>query len=99
MGMISSLPASMSNIRINFEKTEKSEKLPVGPTMSSPGPMLFNVAVIAVKFVVKSKPFKLNNKSEPTKTMTYAIKNTLQERRVTGSTSLLSIFVMQICLG
>ena len=70
IGMISSLPASISNIRMNLEKTENSEKFPVGPTISRPGPILFSVAAIAVKFVVKSKPFKLNNSSDPTKTTT-----------------------------
>lgn len=70
IGMISSLPASISNIKMNLEKTENSEKFPAGPTISSPGPILFSVAAIAVKFVVKPKPFKLSNKSDPTKTST-----------------------------
>ena len=70
IGMISSLPASISNIRMNLEKTENSEKFPAGPTISSPGPILLSVAAIAVKFVVKSKPFKLNNSNDPTKTTT-----------------------------
>ena len=34
--------------------SENWEKLPVGPTTPSPGPMLFRHAVIAVKFVIKS---------------------------------------------
>ena len=70
IGIISSLPASISNIKMNFEKTENSEKFPTGPTISSPGPILLRVAAMAVKFVVKSKPFKLNSKKEPTKTTT-----------------------------
>ena len=38
-----------------MEKGEKMEKFCVGPTISKPGPMLFNVAATAVKFVVKLK--------------------------------------------
>ena len=68
MGRISSLPASISNIRIYFEKTENCEKFPHGPTISSPGPILFKVAVTAVKFVVKSNPLRLISNIDMTKT-------------------------------
>ena len=55
MGKSSSLPASMSKVRIKVEKLEKEEKFWVGPTASSPGPILFKVAATAEKFVIKSK--------------------------------------------
>ena len=41
----------MSNIRIYLLTGLKIPKLQVGPTLESPGPMLFKVAAIAVKFV------------------------------------------------
>ena len=37
-------------------RPENWEKLPIGPTMSRPGPMLDSVASTAVKFVSKLKP-------------------------------------------
>ena len=54
MGNSSRRPASISNIRTNLLKCEKNPKFCVGPTSSSPGPILFNVATTAVKLVVKS---------------------------------------------
>lgn len=53
MGNSSKRPASISNIRTYLEKLEKMEKFCVGPTISKPGPILFNVAATAVKLVVK----------------------------------------------
>ena len=64
MGKISKRPASISNINTYLEKTEKFAKLPVGPTISSPGPILFSVAATAVKLEVKSKLSTLINKRE-----------------------------------
>ena len=55
IGNSSRRPASMSNIRIYLLMGLKIPKLQVGPTLESPGPMLFKVAAIAVKFVVRSK--------------------------------------------
>ena len=43
-------------MKTNFEKTEKFEKLPVGPTSARPGPMLLMVVSTAVKFVTRSLP-------------------------------------------
>ena len=54
-GKISSLPASIAIDMTIFDKSEKAPKLPIGPTIPSPGPTLFKVAAIAVKLVVKSK--------------------------------------------
>ena len=62
--MISKRPASISNIKTNFDNTEKSAKLPAGPTMLSPGPMLLRVAKMEVKFVAKSKPSREISKKE-----------------------------------
>ena len=55
-GRSSSRPASISKIRIIFEKQLYREKFPVGPTTENPGPILFNVAATADMFVSKSKP-------------------------------------------
>ena len=46
----------MSNISTYFEKGENPLKFCVGPTSSSPGPILLIVAVTAVKLVIKSFP-------------------------------------------
>ena len=54
-GKISSRPASISKIRTNFENMLKPPKLQVGPTASSPGPMLLKQATTAEKFVVIEK--------------------------------------------
>ena len=58
IGMISSLPNSMSSERIILEKAEKAEKLPIGPTVSMPGPILFMHDSTAVKLVSRLKPSK-----------------------------------------
>ena len=55
MGKISSLPTNILNDNISFERGENSEKFSAGPTAFRPGPTLFIVVAIAVKFVVKSK--------------------------------------------
>ena len=57
-GNSSSLPASISKIKIYLEKTEKCPKFWVGPASSNPGPMLLIVAATAVKFVIRSFPSK-----------------------------------------
>ena len=49
IGKISSLPKSIQSERMIFEKPEYCEKLPTGPTIPSPGPMLLIVATTAVK--------------------------------------------------
>ena len=54
-GKSSSLPASISKIRMHLGMPENTEKLAVGPTSSRPGPMLFRVAATAVKFVTRSR--------------------------------------------
>lgn len=56
IGNTSSRPISMAKLSSSLEKSEKAEKFPVGPTIPSPGPILFRQAAIAVKFVSKSKP-------------------------------------------
>ena len=60
----------MSNIKMYFENGEKKPKFPAGPTSSSPGPILFNVAATAVKFVVRSKPLNEMNSTEKANTTT-----------------------------
>lgn len=69
IGKSSNLPASISKIRTIFDRTEKSAKLPVGPTTSSPGPMLFKQAITAVKLVVESKLSREIRNTETTSVM------------------------------
>ena len=71
IGNSSSLPANISNIKISFDGTEKNAKLPVGPTASSPGPILFMVAVTAVKLVTRLCPSSDSNRSEAVNTTIY----------------------------
>ena len=44
----------MSIVRTRVEKSEKMPKLPVGPTIPRPGPILLKVAATAVKLVTRS---------------------------------------------
>lgn len=74
IGNNSKRPASISNIKTNFENTENIPKFPVGPTNSSPGPILFNVATTAVKFVIKSKLSKAIAAVDNTNKRQYVIK-------------------------
>ena len=53
-GKSSNLPASISNIRTNFETGEKKLKFLIRPTSSRPGPILLIVAATAVKLVIRS---------------------------------------------
>ena len=46
MGKSSSRPASMSNISTHLDRGLNNAKFWVGPTSSSPGPILFRVAVL-----------------------------------------------------
>ena len=80
MGNNSKRPASISNISTYLENVEYMEKLQVGPTISSPGPILFRVAAIAVKLVVKSKLSMLISSSDIKYTIKYTAINTLVER-------------------
>ena len=79
IGMISNLPANISNIITNFDKTEKSPKLPMGPTFPSPGPILLSVAATAVTLLVKSKLSKEMSKVDMANIKILEIKNTLME--------------------
>ena len=62
-------PASISKISVSLEKSEKNEKLHVGPTLFKPGPILLRVARTAVKLVVKSCPSSDSARVEIPKTM------------------------------
>ena len=64
----------MLNISTILENILKHEKLPVGPTSSRPGPILFSVVVTAVKFVIMSFPSKVIIKSEKQNSSIYVIK-------------------------
>ena len=55
-GKISSLPMSMHRLSTILLRSLKAAKLPVGPTLPRPGPMLDRVATTAVKLVSKEKP-------------------------------------------
>ena len=54
IGKSSSLPASISMIRTILVGSEKNAKFCVGPTPSSPGPILLRAANTDVKFVIRS---------------------------------------------
>ena len=45
-----------------MEKGEKQEKLPMGPTLSRPGPMLPMAETVAVKLVSKDSPSSETNR-------------------------------------
>ena len=64
----------IENVKKNGDKAlyEYSEKLEVGPTPASPGPMLLSVAATAVKFVVKSRLSTLINKIDTASIVIYA---------------------------
>ena len=85
IGNNSKRPANMLNIKTNFENGEKMEKFCVGPTISNPGPMLFNVATTAVKFVVKLKLYTLITKVESNNIEQYIAKKTCVFRTVSCS--------------
>ena len=70
IGMISSLPANISNGSMILENIEKDAKLLTGPTRDKPGPILLTVAITAEKFVSKS------NQSTEIKNVEALIKNT-----------------------
>ena len=55
IGIISSRPISIVNERTTVEKSENTEKFPIGPTTSNPGPTLFSVAITADAFVSNEK--------------------------------------------
>ena len=44
----------MSNIKTDFDKADRDEKLPAGPTISNPGPILLIHAATEVKALVTS---------------------------------------------
>ena len=56
IGIISRRPTSIVNDRIILEKPENPEKLPIGPTTSSPGPTLLMQVITDVKLVSKLNP-------------------------------------------
>ena len=58
IGIHSSLPRSISTLRVIFERSERCAKLQVGPTLASPGPMLLKQVVTEVNEVVKSRLFR-----------------------------------------
>ena len=74
MGNISSRPTSMSKDSSSLDAGEKAEKLPRGPTISSPGPMLLMQAVRAVKVVTNPFCSRDSSKKEATNTAIYTVK-------------------------
>ena len=67
----------MSNIRTHLVNGLKCAKLAVGPTISSPGPILLIVAVTAVKLVTKSFSSSETTSKEKTKITKKVTKYTL----------------------
>ncbi len=68
---ISNLPTSIQNDKTNFAKTEKCAKLLKGPTESSPGPTLPNVAATAVNAVAMLFPSAVSSRLAETNTKIY----------------------------
>lgn len=88
MGISSSLPASISNINTYLENVPYTLKFFVGPTCSSPGPMLLIVAATAVKFDVISFPSKEISSTDVVNRMINVIKYTFTARTTSCSTGL-----------
>ena len=66
IGKISSLPIRILVARTIFEKSLKSAKFSIGPTLEKPGPTLFMQVTTAVIVVVKSKlSTDINNEENP----------------------------------
>ena len=89
----------MSNIRTSFAGSEKMPKFLDGPTSSSPGPMLLNVAATAVKFVIRSSPSNARRNTDSENSNVYATINTLIDRTTSCSTTFPSILILRITCG
>jgi len=81
-GITSSLPNIIHADKTILLKFEKSAKLPIGPTISRPGPMLLIVAKTAVNDVVKSK--LSNETSNISHSIEAVIKNIQNEVNLIG---------------
>ena len=57
----------MAKIITSFAGFVKLPKFIMGPTCARPGPMLFKVAAMAVKFVTISKPSRLMSRKDAAK--------------------------------
>lgn len=53
IGNNSNLPASISKIKVNLERSDKEEKLPTGPTTPNPGPTLLKQVTTDVNILIK----------------------------------------------
>ena len=73
MGNSSSRPNSISAVRTIFASGEKAAKQPVGPTSPRPGPMLFSVAITAVKVVTKSRLSSATSSTDTIVTRKYRV--------------------------
>jgi len=68
-----SCPELVTDVTLGIDTPEKAEKLEVGPTISSPGPMLLKQEATAVKLVVREKPsreIRKTNRANSTKYVT-----------------------------
>ena len=74
MGSNSSLPAIMLKQRTSLLPCEKSEKLPIGPITSNPGPTLDNVDKTAVAEVIRSFPLRVISSNDTKNINMYAKK-------------------------
>lgn len=90
-GKSSKRPANMSKIKIHFDKSVKCPKFWVGPTIDSPGPILFIVAITEVKFVTKSFSSREITKIDSTNSAKKVIIYMHTERMTPDSTSFPSI--------
>ena len=75
MGKTSSRPTSMSKDSSSLVKSEKLEKLPMGPTISSPGPMLLMQEATAVNTVTRSTCSSDTSRQDAQNTSRYTARN------------------------
>ena len=67
IGKISSLPSSIAKDNANLEKSLKAEKFEAGPTIESPGPILFIHATIEESVVSMLCSSKIATRMKETK--------------------------------
>ena len=99
MGKISSRPTSMSKDSSSLDQGEKLEKLPMGPTISRPGPTLLMQAATAVNVVTRSNCSRDTNRQDATKTIRYTARNRWTPRMLRSFRGLPSNWMAGTALG
>ena len=99
IGKISKRPNNISKESTSFESTEKFEKLPAGPTMPRPGPILLRQAIIAVVVDSRSKPSNESKRTEPHMIARYATIYAVTPDKVSSETTFPFILTRQTARG